>query len=484
MNIGSMSDNISVSSPLWLLLFFGLVIMVLDAFKVVKPLPLITAIGLLLSSVIAFPDFITPLERTAFIYNSIYFGGSASLVHIFLCISALLALFFIPDYLKRHDQPISETYALLIFSVIGMSMLANSNDLILVFIGLEIMSVCLYIMAGLFRKSVRSNEAGLKYFLLGAFTTGFLLYGIALIYGITGTTQLNQMNYAEMVMNPIFLPGFALILIGFLFKVSAFPFHNWTPDVYSGTPTPLAGFMATGSKLASFVALSFFLTNLLPAADGKVQNVLILLAVLSMIYGNYVAALQRNIKRMLAYSSIAHTGYVLLGIAAGRLGYLAALNYMIIYMVMTTGAFGIISMVENKDEDAESGRWQGIGLKYPALGIFMSVFLFSLAGMPPLAGFMGKYYVFSAAIEGGLVVPAVIGILTSVVGAFYYLRLIVTMYTAKPEQETQLSAPAAFPLSGAFFMAVTLLVLGLVPSIIYDLLDAYYQVEQLLTLAR
>jgi len=480
--------NLLQSLPLTILLVFGLLLMLADAFKLRGPLPVLAAVGLLAALGLSFPiDGLTPATRLTAYSNMLYVGGSAAYTQVFLCLSALLALFFVEDYLRRMQQDLGEVYALLLFAVIGMIMLANANDLIIVFVGLEIMSVCLYIMAALLKRSVRSNEAGLKYFMLGAFATGFLLYGIALMYGIMGNTQLNMMDYAVMAQHPFFYVAMGLLLVGFFFKIAAFPFHSWTPDVYTGTPTPLAGFMATGSKMAAFMALSQLFSSLVPVADHKLTTLIALLAVASMVYGNFVAARQSNIKRLLAYSSIAHTGYVLLGISAGPKGQVAVFFYMIIYMLMTTGAFGIISMLENEPEDNELARWKGLGIKKPLLGAAMAAFLFSLAGMPPLAGFMGKYNVFLTAIESGQWLAALIGILTSVVGAYYYLRVMVIMYFEKPEGEgadklivTRLgSIPASWaaPLAGTALLVVLLLVLGVFPSLVYDRLYAAYAAD-------
>lgn len=473
------------SVPLLILLVTGLVLMLADAFNAKSALPWITGVGLVLSSLFSVPGW-TAGSAYQYHYNyMIAFGGMAALVHLFLCVSGLFSIFFIGDFFRRHDKDLGDVYALLVFAVMGMIMLANGNDLIIVFIGLEVMSVCLYIMAAAFKRDLKSNEAGMKYFLLGAFATGFLLYGIALVYAMTASTRLDFIasivpdpNIGKgMTDNPLFYPAFGLILIGFLFKIAAFPFHSWTPDVYTGTPTPLTGFMASGSKMAAFFAFSNFMARMLPMHDPKILYLLGLLAVASMVYGNIVAARQSNLKRMLAYSSIAHTGYLLLGICAGPEGYQAVMFYMVIYTLMTIGAFGIIAMVETTDEDADIERWKGLGLQRPWLGVFMSIFLFSLAGMPPLAGFMGKYQVFLSAIDANLVWLAAIGVLTSVIGAYYYIRVIVYMYFYKTDGLPGL-APAAVPqltpMIGAVVLALLLLLLGVYPWSILNYMDAFF----------
>jgi NADH-quinone oxidoreductase subunit N len=521
----SIGSDLIKATPLFVLLLTGLVAMLADAFNGRQLLTPITAVGIIASTVLAIPAPGLPQAvgegaSLNFVYsfnNMIAFGGTFSLIHIFLCMSGLFALFFIDDYMRRQNTFVGETYPLLTFALVGMVLLATANDLIIVFIGLELMSICLYVMAASFQRDIRSNEAGFKYFLLGAFATGFLLYGIALLYGLAQSTHLTVIAEqiqtddpaASITQNLLFYPAIGMILIGFLFKVSAFPFHSWTPDVYTGSPTPLAGFMATGSKMAAFVALSFFAMRAIPspAFFGETNSTLYILiglvALASMLYGNLVAMQQKNIKRILAYSSIAHTGYLLLGLLAGPEGYKSIIFYMLIYTIMTVGAFGIVSMVEHRRGGIDLADWRGLGTRRPMLGAIMSAFLFSLTGIPPLAGFIGKYLVFGAVIQAGLdtgstflITLATLGILTSVIGAYYYLRIIVVMYFEQPKQEalpavqrltgvktspTQASlggdvASQALPLSGALLMGILLVVLGVYPSAVFNVLDSLYNV--------
>lgn len=496
------STDLLPSVALLVLLVTGLVLMLADAFHLRRALPWLAGLGLLISCAAAVPGWLQGPEPTLHYSGMIWFGGVTGLIHIFLCASAFFSLFFIDDFFRRHHKDLGDVYALLLFATIGMVMLANGNDLITVFIGLEIMSVCLYIMAGTFKRDLRSNEAGMKYFLLGAFSTGFLLYGIALIYGISATTRLNELGAAAGVLaeSPLYLPAFGLILVGFLFKIAAFPFHSWTPDVYTGAPTPLAGFMATGSKMAAFISLGFLLSRF--ALNEKVLALLSLLALASMLYGNIVAARQTNIKRMLAYSSIAHTGYLLLGLCAGAVGYRAVVFYMLVYTLMTLGAFGVVAIVEDQDSDAELDNWRGLGTRRPWVGVAMSAFLFSLAGVPPLAGFMGKYVVFNAAVQSGLIWLTVVGVLTSVIGAYYYLRVIVYMYFFAPQgadvhvpghghghhahaphghepvSPVAVAMPHGLqrgPVFGALLLVVALLVLGMFPSLVDQTLGGLFQ---------
>lgn len=457
--------------PLFFLLIVGLVLMLMDAFNAKSGMPWITGFGLLGSSVLALISKATPGP----VFNEmIVVGGLADLVHVFLCISAFFVLFFVQDYLTRQAKPVYEVYPLLIFSVVGMIMMANAGDLMMTFVGLETFSISLYIFAALFKTDARSNEAGLKYFLLGAFASAFLLFGISLIYGISGTTNLNAIS--KMISSPadinafakmpvMFLTAVGLLLIGFLFKVSAFPFHNWTPDVYEGTPTPLAGFMATGSKMAVFVSLAQVLSKLHFTEFTKLVAIIATAALLTMIYGNIVAARQTNLKRMLAYSSIAHSGYVLLGLCAGDKGIPAVVFYMFIYTIMNVGAFGLVGMAEDKYSDTNIESWRGLGMKSPLFAGAMSIFLFSLAGIPPLAGFMSKYYVFISAIKADIpILIVILGILTSVVAAYYYIYIIVIMYFGNNEEPKVHPVLANAPMFGVLLLVALVIALGIYPS--------------------
>jgi NADH-quinone oxidoreductase subunit N len=468
--------------PIMVLVLTGCIVMLLDAFRLRSALPWVTGAGILISMVMGLPFVSSALtqgmggtgnERFAF-FGMIRTDGIAGMIHIFLCVSGLFTLFFVNDYLGRLGRKVPDVFSLILFALVGMDLLANSNNLIITFIGLETMSIPLYVMAAAFKTESSSNESGLKYFLLGAFATGFFLYGIALIYGGTGTMRYDGIahNWQALADSGLLLPGFGLMLIGFLFKVSAFPFHMWTPDVYSGAPTPLAGFMATGSKAAAFIAMGSFLRPvMMPGAMGdiytsapgieKLRYVILGAALLSMIYGNVVAAQQKNMKRMLAYSSIAHSGYILLAICSGDEGFKAMLFYTFIYTLTNIGAFGMVGMAESRGfENNDLDSWKGVGMQKPWFGALMSVFLFSMAGIPPLAGFFGKYFVFLTAIQRGWTEVAIVGIITSVVGAFYYIRVIVSMFFQKGEGKLDVSR-AIGPMVGASVLVALVLVLGL-----------------------
>ncbi len=484
------STDLILQLPVLVLLLTGVIVMMLDAFKQYASLAIISGVGIIVSIVLSLPPVMEAMLGLGVSESIPNFAfsemmrtdGMASLVHIFLCLSGLFTLFFVGDFMNRQIARVYDVYALILFALVGMSLLANGNDLIMIFIGLETMSICLYIMAAMYKKDVKSNEAGLKYFLLGAFATGFFLYGIALVYGAAGSTNFSEMDYGDLATSPLFYPGIGLMIIGFLFKVAAFPFHAWTPDVYSGTPTPLAGFMATGSKMAAFVALAYFSAQCASHEAGdKIQTILVVVAVLTMIFGNVVAARQRNLKRMLAYSSIAHSGYVLLAVAAaakspsGNLdafipqeAIMAVIFYMFIYTLMNIGAFGLIGMAERKSEDVSMDNWRGFGRHNPWLGVALTIFLLSLAGIPPLAGFMGKYFVFKVAVDAGMIIPAIIGVLASVIGAYYYINVIKVMYFDDRDEPSVISSKKIAPVAGLVILVVLIVAFGVYPTVVQD----------------
>ncbi|CAG0963739.1 NADH-quinone oxidoreductase subunit N [Geobacter sp.] len=346
------------------------------------------------------------------------------------------------QYFKREECNLGELYPLLLFATVGMMLMASGTDLMTIFLGLEVLSVSLYVLAGLNRASLKSNEAGLKYFLLGAFSTGFLLYGMALTYGATGTTRVVKIaeyvaQNSAVAQNPLFVIGMLLMAVGFSFKIAAAPFHMWTPDVYEGAPTPMTAFMSAGPKAAGFAAFMRVAIIAFPSLKADWSDLLWILAVLTMTVGNLIALNQDNIKRMLAYSSIAHAGYALVGFTAGNAeGTAGILFYMLSYAFMNIGAFAIIILVGKKGEANNNVMdYAGFGTKHPVLALAMAVFLFSLAGMPPTAGFIGKFYLFSGAVKAGYVWLAIIGVLNSAASVYYYLRVMVYMYMKDPVEE-------------------------------------------------
>jgi NADH-quinone oxidoreductase subunit N len=399
-------------------------------------------------------------------------GGSANFFTLIFCSVGILTLLLSWSYVRTAGMMHGEYFALVLFAIAGMILMASAADFVIFFIGLEIMSVAFYVLAGFARNRLDSNEAGLKYFLLGAFATGFLLYGIALLYGATGTTALAGLpaRAAALAHTPVFAIGLGLFVIGLAFKVAAVPFHMWVPDVYEGSPTTVSGFMSTGGKAAAF---SGFLLVFVPAVVGAVpamRDVLAVLAAASMIAGNVIAIAQTSVKRMLAYSSIAHAGYILVGIVAGNAaGHDGVLFYLMSYAMMNIGAFGVLGLLEDQAEhNLTVDAFAGLSKTSPSLAAFMALFMFSLAGIPPFAGFFGKYYVFAGAIAGGYTWLAIAGVLMSAVSAYFYLRLVVVMYFKEPEGSER--GPIPFlGLTALALAALAILVFGLFPSTLLGL---------------
>jgi NADH-quinone oxidoreductase subunit N len=364
---------------------------------------------------------------------------------VVICYAAALVLMLSMDYLPRTGGESGEYYALVLFATAGMMLLASAGDLIVVFLSLELMSLSLYVLAGLFKTRLTSGEASMKYFLLGAFATSFLLYGIALIYGATGSTNLDRIAVAATAKgtDPLILVGLGLMLVGFGFKISSVPFHMWAPDVYEGAPTTITVLIATGSKAAAFAALIRVLVVALRSAQADWSALLWGVAALTMTLGNVVALAQSNLKRMLAYSSIAHVGYMLMGLVAGA-----------------------------GEEAVEVGDYAGLARRHPVLAATLGLFLLSLIGIPPLAGFVSKFYLFGSAVRAGYIWLTVIAVLNSAIAAYYYLRVIVYMYMREPEGEGVAVAPS---LAGGLALTIALVgivLLGLVPAPFADLAQA------------
>jgi NADH-quinone oxidoreductase subunit N len=405
--------------------------------------------------------------------GSVVLDNYATFFKMIFLVAAGLAILISDKYMEREECNHGELYSLILFTVVGMMLMASGTDLMTIFLGLEVMSVSLYVLAGFNRANRKSNEAGLKYFLLGAFSTGFLLYGMALIYGATGTTRLYKIAavVGQMTLpsaNIMLVAGMLLMMTGFAFKVAAAPFHMWTPDVYEGAPTPMTAFMSAGPKAAGFAALLRILFVALPTLQVEWSQVLWVLAVLTMTVGNITALRQDNIKRVLAYSSIAHAGYALVGLVAGNgTGASGILFYMLSYSFMNIGAFAIIVLVAKKGEtNGTVADFAGLAFKRPVLAAVMTIFLFSLAGMPPTAGFIGKFYLFSGAIQKGYIWLAVIGVLNSAASVYYYLRIMVYMYMKNSDEEFEWIQVTA-PISLALVISVAgSLIPGIIPSVI------------------
>lgn len=402
---------------------------------------------------------------------------------LFSAVAAVVVVLSTAHEDRRGRFP-GEYYTLLLFSVIGMMVLASARDLITLIIGLEIMSVAAYVLVGLNRGDRRTAEGALKYFLIGAFASAFLIYGTALMYGATASTRFSDLA-AYLSAHPqapgtLLYAGAALLLVGLGFKVAAVPFHMWAPDAYQAAPTPIAAFMATAVKAAGFTALLQIFGILLAEPANLLKDVLWLLALLSMVLGNLAAIAQANLKRMLAYSGIAHVGYLLTAIVASRpesspLGGIGIIYYLAAYALMTLGAFAVLVLTGGGADRRETlPDLAGLASRRPVMALAMAVFMISLSGIPPTAGFFGKFYVFGAAVQSGYVGLAVVGVLTSVVGLFYYLRVVVYMYMLPPEKSfapspLQLPAVAAVAL-----LAVAVLYAGIFPQSLLRLARAAF----------
>jgi NADH-quinone oxidoreductase subunit N len=393
--------------------------------------------------------------------------------------SAAIAVLLGYHYLRRTGEARGEFYALLLFATSGMTLLTAAADLIVVFLALEVLSLSLYVMAGFSWRRLSSQEASLKYFLLGAFSSAFFLYGIALAYGATGTTSIGGIAdslTADAGSLGLTLVAGALLAVGFAFKVAAVPFHMWTPDVYQGAPTPVTAFMAAGTKVAGFAALIRVTGAALGGVGWELQPVLYVLAAVTMVVGSLVAIAQQNVKRMLAYSSIAHAGFVLVGVAAANgQGIAGAMFYLVAYAAMIMGAFGVVVLVSRTGERRTSLQsYRGLGRTNPVLAALLALFLLSLAGIPPLAGFMAKVLVFQAAVDAGLESLVIIAVVASVIAAFFYIRLIVLSYMYEPEDEHEGEAVRTGPAPAVALLATAgaTLLFGIFPSLILGFLES------------
>ena len=402
--------------------------------------------------------------------------GFSSFLNVLFLGSGLLAIAIAYGYLKRMSLERGEYYILILFSICGMLLMAQASDLIVVFLALELLSIPLYVLAAFARPRIESEEAGIKYMLLGAFATGFVVYGIALVFGATGATSLAGILAAitaGTITRYLLLIGAALILVGFSFKVAAVPFHMWTPDVYQGAPTPVTGFMAVGAKAAGFAALLRIFITVLPSLEADLVPVLWGLAALTMVVGNVVAISQTNIKRLLAYSSIAHAGYILMAFVTfgnprtANDAVASALFYLVTYAITSFGAWAVVIALEKPDGTGLNIEdFAGLGRRKPLLAGAMTIFMLSLTGMPPTLGLIGKLYLFRTAIEGGYIGLAVIGVLTSLVSAYYYLRVVVVMWMREGDPQVE-SEPWLDLTSGVTALATV--ALSFVPATLFAL---------------
>ena len=427
----------------------------------------------------------------------------SSFTTVVVCLGAALAAMLSAGFLKHRNAERGEFYALMLFASAGMSLLAMSAEFITLFINLEILSVATYALTAFLRRGPRPAEAGFKYFILGAFAAALLLYGAALLYGATGSTRFQDVGAAlpkAFAAQPgLVYAGFALVLAGFAFKVAAVPFHMWTPDVYEGAPTPVTALMSAGVKAAAFVAMVRVFVLLVKGLDPQIPYLLFAtLALLTMVGGNLLALPQRNVKRMLAYSSIAHAGYLLLGVAAlfapqagtpDKHGLLSAgpllgsvdpgplatqvykglLFYLLGYTVTAVGAFGVVSALERREDETRGNTWDlerfaGLAQRKPGWAVAMAAFMLSLGGVPPTVGFLGKLMLFSAAVDAGLIGLAIVGILASVAGVYYYLRVVVYMFMRPAPADVQPPLRYWATEAALVISAVAVIALGLIPG--------------------
>jgi NADH-quinone oxidoreductase subunit N len=473
------SLNLQAITPLLVLFGWACGLILIDVFliKNKRVTAWLAALGILvtLALVILHITSAQVASESAFL-GMLVVDGFALFLQVVFLLAAFIGVLFSLDYLTRTKIERGEYYTLLLFTTGGMMTMAMAADLIMIFLSLELLSIPLYVLAGFARPRLESEESAMKYFLLGAFASGFLVYGIAMTYGAVQGTALSDVLAALQPggePNPLLLVGLGLILVGLGFKVAAVPFHMWTPDVYQGAPTPVTGFMSVGAKAGGFAALLRVLVLAYPALAGQWGIAIEVIAGLTMVLGNIVAVSQTHIKRMLAYSSIAHAGYILVAVAATQNAGVAneatsaALFYLMAYAFTNLGAFAVVIAVER--DDGSGGLiddFAGLGKARPLLAAIMTLFMLSLIGIPPSAGMVGKWFIFRAAVHADLVALAIVGVITSVISAFYYARVVLVMWMKEGE--------AAVSLRPALVAALTLtalgtLALGIYPTPLFDL---------------
>ena len=473
----SLPDFIKQLVPIYpelLIIGVALAILVLDLFTDRKFKALLGWFGLagVLCSALLTVRLMEGGAGGAFFGNTFLLDPFANFFKLVFYVSCGLGILVSLKYLEIEDIQRGEYYALMLFATSGMMLMASAGDLISLYLGLELMAMSVYVLAGFMRHDSRSNEAGIKYLLLGAFSSGIMLYGMSLLYGLSGTTNLNGilsfLKGADLG-NPVLFLAMSMLIVSFGFKVAAVPFHMWVPDVYEGAPTSVTAFMSAGPKVAGFaVLLRVFLHALGPIHNDSSQ-LFALLALLTMAFGNIMALSQTNIKRMLAYSSIAHAGYALVGLAAGGPdGAASVMLYVLIYAVMNMGAFGVVIMLRKSGVRGEEiTDFAGLGKTNKTAAFLMLIFLFSLTGIPPMAGFVGKFYIFKSAVQAGLVWLAVAGVLFSAISAYFYLRVIMQMYMYEPKGEFGLVQSPALALALAISVTAVL-VIGVYPTAVLE----------------
>lgn len=430
------------------------------------------------------PGIVKPANPQELITKgTILFGGYTAFFDALFSFAGILTMIAAKSYIKREYKNLTEFYSLVTFAVAGMMVIGHSNSLLVLFVGIELMSIPFYILAGFIRNKLRPVEAALKYFLLGAFATGFLVYGMAMIYGSTGSLNLTEITevLTRGAFEPIYLTiGLALLIIGLSFKAAAFPFHQWAADVYDGSPTVVSAFMSAAGKAAALVSFIIIARAILPSTINlsdsfdprTIQSIIATISAATMIIGNITALAQKSVKRMLAYSSIAHAGYLLMGIVANSvIGWNGIAFYAAAYVFMQMGAFIIVSVFERDlDKNLNFEDYAGLSKSSPFLAGMMALFMFSLAGIPPMAGFFGKYYLFRAAIDAGFTWLTIVAVIASIVSMYYYIGLVIQMYFKEPEGETMKAPPSPANIALALTTVGTLL-FGFFPSLLLDVIE-------------
>ncbi len=450
----------------------GMVIILFDAFfgkmkSWLGPLAIITILGTIWSEL-----------HSA---TGVFFAGSyeiSAITRLFdftFLLAALLVVMLAREYLRREAIEGGEFYALIMWGTVGMMMMAKGLDLIIVVLGLEMLSICIFALVGYHRRIAISNEASLKYFLMGAFATGFILYGTALFYGATGSTRVADLGTVlagASTANPLLTIAFVMIMGGIGFKLALAPFHGWAPDVYQGAPTPVAAWLSVAPKAATLIALMRIISEILPEARTfGWMTVIAVLSIASMVMGNFVAIAQRDLKRMLAYSGIAHVGYMMIAVLVlGEDAVAAVAVYTITYALMNIGAFGVVSLLDKNQNDPQTLQdISGLGFRKPFLGLVLALFMFSLAGIPPTAGFVSKFFVFKTAIQEGQIAIAVIGILTSIVSVYYYLRVVYYLYMKEADEAlTPMPVSGVLSTSALAIAALGILAIGIFPTPLFE----------------
>lgn len=474
--------DMAIVAPMLTLFGWATALLLVDLFLVPEDNKRVTGYlaiaGLVTTAVVAFvagAREIQPVASAPFSGMVVMDNFALTLTWIFLLVG-IISIAISLDYLPRHGIEQGEYYPLVMFATGGMVVLAQATDLVMLFMGVELLSITLYILTAFFYPRLASEEAAMKYLLLGAFAAGFLVYGVALIYGQTQTVNLLEMSEQVRMSGPgdnkLLLIGGALVLVAFGFKIALAPFHMWTPDVYEGAPTPVTAFMSVGTKGAALAAMLRILILALPAFQEYWMPILGVLAALTMIIGNVGALAQQNVKRMLAYSSIGHAGYIVLGILAiNNHGTEAFLFYLIAYALTNLGAFAVIIALEQRGETAWSlDDFSGLAKRQVGLAVAMAIFMLSLAGVPPMAGFFAKFSIFAAAWESGMTTLVIIGVLTSAVAAFFYLRVIVRMFMVEPVRDIQPVVYRGAAIS-IVVTAVGTVLFGLIPAPVVDLVQ-------------